>query len=33
MAHNHGDVMHWFPKYGKNMNTVREDIAALLAED
>ena len=33
MAHNHGDVMHWFPKYGKNMNTIREDIAALLAED
>ena len=28
----HGDVLHWFPKYGKNMDTMRNDIAALLEE-
>ena len=33
MAHNHGDIMHWFPKYGKNMETIRNDITALLNED
>lgn len=27
---NHGDVLHWFPKHGKNMDTVRDDVAALL---
>jgi hypothetical protein len=27
---NHADVMHWFPKYGKNMDTVRQDVANLL---
>ena len=27
---NHGDVMHWFPKYGKSMETVRQDVANLL---
>lgn len=26
----HADVLHWFPKFGKNMNTVRADVAALL---
>lgn len=26
----HGDVLHWFPKFGKNMTTVRQDVAALL---
>lgn len=26
IASNHGDVMHWFPKHGKNMNTFREDV-------
>ena len=26
----HGDIMHWFPKYGKNMDTVRNDVAELL---
>lgn len=30
---NHADVMHWFPKFGKNMATVRADVAALLAEE
>ena len=27
---NHGDVNHWFPKFGKSMSTVRDDVAALL---
>lgn len=27
---NHGDVMHWFPKFNKNMNTVRNDVEKLL---
>jgi hypothetical protein len=27
---NHGDVLHWFLKHGKNMDTVRDDVAALL---
>lgn len=27
----HSDVLHWFPKFGKNMDTVRNDVAALLA--
>ena len=26
----HVDVLHWFPKFGKNMTTVRSDVAALL---
>ena len=26
----HGDVMHWFPKFGKNMDDVRNDVAKLL---
>lgn len=26
IASNHGDVMHWFPKHGKNMNTFRADV-------
>lgn len=26
IASNHGDVMHWFPKHGKNMDTFREDV-------
>lgn len=25
-ASNHGDVNHWFPKYGKSMDTFRNDI-------
>lgn len=32
IANNHGDVMHWFPKHGKSMDTFRADVAALLAE-
>lgn len=30
VASNHGDVMHWFPKHGKNMDTFRSDVKALL---
>lgn len=26
IASNHGDVMHWFPKHGKNMDTFRKDV-------
>ena len=33
VASNHGDVMHWFPKYGKNMDTFRAEVKALLATD
>ena len=28
IASNHADVMHWFPKHGKDMNTFRADVAA-----
>ena len=27
VASNHADVMHWFPKFGKNMDTFRADVA------
>lgn len=27
IASNHGDVMHWFPKFGKSMDTFRSDVA------
>lgn len=30
LGSNHGDVLHWFPKFGKNMDTVRNDVAALM---
>lgn len=26
IASNHGDVMHWFPKFGKTMDTFRADV-------
>lgn len=29
-AGNHSDINHWFPKHGKNMSTVRADIANLI---
>ena len=32
IASNHGDVMHWFPKHGKSMDTFRADVKALLAD-
>lgn len=28
IASNHADVMHWFPRHGKDMNTFRADVAA-----
>ena len=27
---NHGDVLHWFPKFGYNMETARDDVATLI---
>ncbi len=31
IASNHGDVMHWFPKHGKSMDTFRADVAKQLS--
>ena len=33
IASNHGDVMHWFPKHGKSMDTFRADVKALLEKE
>ncbi len=33
IASNHGDVMHWFPKHGKTMDTFRADVKKLLSEE
>ena len=33
IASNHGDVMHWFPKHGKSMDTFRAAVKELLAQD
>ena len=33
VASNHGDVMHWFPKHGKSMDTFREAVKALLSAE
>ena len=33
IASNHGDVMHWFPKHGKSMDTFRAAVKALLDAD
>lgn len=33
VASNHGDVMHWFPKHGKSMDTFRAEVKALLTTD
>ena len=30
LGSNHSDVYHWFNRYGKTMDSVREDVAALL---
>ena len=30
IASNHSDVMHWFPKHGKSMDTFRADVKAAL---
>ena len=32
MGGNHGDVLHWFSRFGKTMNDVRNDVAALMEE-
>lgn len=32
LGSNHGDVLHWFPKFGKSMQTARDDVAALLKQ-
>lgn len=32
IASNHGDVMHWFPKFGKSMASFRKDVAALVKQ-
>ena len=30
IASNHADVMHWLPKFGKNMDTFRADVSKML---
>lgn len=30
LGSNHGDVLHWFPKFGKIMDSVRKDVASLM---
>lgn len=30
IASNHADVLHWFPKHGKSMDTFRADVRTLL---
>ena len=32
IASNHGDVLHWFPKFGKSMDDFRADVAAELGQ-
>lgn len=32
IASNHGDVMHWFPRYAKTMNDFRRDVANKMTE-
>ena len=32
IASNHGDVMHWFPKHGKSMDTFRKDVKAAMGD-
>ena len=31
IASNHGDVMHWWPKHGKSMDTFRAEVKRLMA--
>lgn len=33
IASNHSDVMHWFPKFGKNMNIFRQDVKENMEEE
>jgi N-acetylmuramoyl-L-alanine amidase CwlA len=30
MASKHADIMHWFPRFGKSMDTFRSDVAAAM---
>lgn len=30
IASNHGDVLHWFPKFGKTMDDFRHDVSELM---
>lgn len=30
IASNHADVMHWFPRFGKNMDIFRADVARMM---
>lgn len=32
IASNHGDVLHWFPKFGKTMDDFRADTARIMRE-
>lgn len=32
LGSNHGDIDHWFPKFGKSMATARNDVAALMKQ-
>lgn len=32
IASNHGDIAHWWPKFGKSMETFREELAQLLRQ-
>lgn len=33
IASNHGDISHWWPKFGESMDTFRADVAALVKRD
>lgn len=33
IASNHADVMHWFPKFGKSMDTFRADVKVLISKE
>lgn len=32
IASNHGDVLHWFPKFGKSMDDFRRDVMTLMTQ-
>ena len=33
IASNHGDVLHWFPKHGKDMQDFRADVARAMNKE
>ena len=33
LGNNHGDIAHWFPGFGKMLETIRDDVAALMKTD